>query len=399
MVVYLIANFLFSFYSQNIETISYENAFNRVVENYRDVKSLQYEMFLQNKCFDCDAKKNIVGSVKIIHKYDDSVFKKIFLYECTYLDGVNEKYVRYYNGDKLYSYTDTVHNFSYTEFDPHLGQTSLVTGTHDGKMVEMSDLLNSEVLTKIFNEKSLNVRVIDTFINDTAYILHETKFKDLEQFTQRKRQIFINSNNFLIERVIFSVNFFDQIQIDDYQITQVQINNINSTNLQYEFDDKIKGWKKVVYQPPVRQNFNAGDIVQSFPAKDYISDNLINIEFDNKIVVLDFWYSACLPCVKIIPTLNLLYNKFKSDVYFYAVNLSEDDYQNKKQVDKFLEIAPINYSIVFGDNQLLETFRIYGFPTLYIIQNNELKFIHLGYNPEYDLYSEVDSVLTSLIIK
>src|SRR5690606_32656117 len=115
-----------------------------------------------------------------------------------------------------------------------------------------------------------------------------------------------------------------------YQITQVQFNNINLQDLQLQFESKIKGWKKIVYQPLVQQNFNAGDIVPNFSARDYKSDNLINIDFDNKIVVLDFWYSACLPCVKIIPTLNLLHNKYKRDVDFYAVNLSDDDYQNKR---------------------------------------------------------------------
>lgn len=264
-------------------------------------------------------------------------------------------------------------------------------------MLEISDLFNSEVLKKILLDDKSNVRIVDTMISDVQYVLHESRFKDIEDFTNRKRQIFINSTNAQIERVIYSVHYFDQIQINDYNISNIQVNKINETKLQNDFNQITENLEKIIYQPHIRPSFKIGDTIPQFQSKLYPSDKLVDINYDNKIVILDFWYTACMPCVKIIPYLNLLYEKYKKVVEFYAVNLSEDDYQNKIQVDKFNERTPIHYSIVFGDGQLIDSLKIVAFPSLYIIKNNKLEYIHIGYNHDEDLYSEIDSVLMKLL--
>lgn len=77
-----------------------------------------------------------------------------------------------------------------------------------------------------------------------------------------------------------------------------------------------------------------------------------------KVVLMNFWFIHCKPCVAEIPDLNKLKEKFNDkDVVFIAVALD-----NKKSLDKFLETHDFDFTIVPNGRTLADCFKIPHYP-------------------------------------
>ena len=90
-----------------------------------------------------------------------------------------------------------------------------------------------------------------------------------------------------------------------------------------------------------------------------IDGNIHTLEsLKGKVVLMNFWFIHCKPCVAEIPDLNELKTKFKDkDVVFLAVALD-----NKKSLDKFLELHPFDFTIIPKGRELAERFKIPHYP-------------------------------------
>ena len=66
----------------------------------------------------------------------------------------------------------------------------------------------------------------------------------------------------------------------------------------------------------------------------------LNESEKEKIYLLDFWYTSCLPCLKMIPILNKLFDEFKDNIEIIGVNPLESDYKDKEKLNNLLNIYP-----------------------------------------------------------
>ena len=88
-----------------------------------------------------------------------------------------------------------------------------------------------------------------------------------------------------------------------------------------------------------------------------------------KTISLNFWATWCAPCIKEIPELIELKEKFKNniEVYFFSV-----DFNVKKTVPKFLKKNKISGLSVLNDEKLKvsDKFEIKVMPTTVVINKN-----------------------------
>lgn len=86
-------------------------------------------------------------------------------------------------------------------------------------------------------------------------------------------------------------------------------------------------------------------------------------KLQGKVVVFNFWFSACIPCIEEIPALNRLAKEYKNKgVEFFGITY--DSYKTLKS--KFLPKHKFDFNIVCDVMNLTETFSA-GYPTTYII--------------------------------
>jgi peroxiredoxin len=116
-----------------------------------------------------------------------------------------------------------------------------------------------------------------------------------------------------------------------------------------------------------------------FEVKDLQGKTFKLEDLKGKVVVLNFWFVECKPCVSEMPELNELVRDFqKEEVVFIALGLNKAD-----QMKKFLKKTPFDYHVVPDAMEVATQFRIDGYPTSVVIdQNGLIRFISLGVGPQ-----------------
>ncbi len=106
-----------------------------------------------------------------------------------------------------------------------------------------------------------------------------------------------------------------------------------------------------------------GTKVPNFEMKDIDGNIISSNTIKDKVVVLNFWFIACKPCVKEIPELNEVYEQYKNnkDIIFVSVT-----FDPKEKVIPFIEKHDFKYPTVAGDRNVVDKFAN-GFPTNIII--------------------------------
>jgi len=84
-----------------------------------------------------------------------------------------------------------------------------------------------------------------------------------------------------------------------------------------------------------------------------------------KLVLLNFWATWCPYCVREIPDLKNVYEKYKNKgLEIVAVNIGE----SSKEVSKFVEIKEIEYKVVLDQKtQVARMYGVRGIPTNFLI--------------------------------
>lgn len=121
-------------------------------------------------------------------------------------------------------------------------------------------------------------------------------------------------------------------------------------------------------------------------------------DYKGKPVILDFWASWCAPCLKEMPFLMELQEKYdKTKLSIIAVNLDND----KKNAHKFLAKLnkPVPFPVVFDDDKTLaKLYQPAAMPTtVFIDAEGKVQYRHKGFKesdkPEF--IAEVEKILNT----
>lgn len=130
----------------------------------------------------------------------------------------------------------------------------------------------------------------------------------------------------------------------------------------------------------------------NFPAEFYLNNNkkvTLN-DLNGKVILLDFWYRGCYPCLKAIPDLIQLQEEFKDHLVIIGIN----DIDDKEDVTGYLDYKKANFFSTYKMNQnISKKLKIKTFPTLYILnQKGELVKTEIGFDKE-EIHKTIKSLL------
>lgn len=88
-------------------------------------------------------------------------------------------------------------------------------------------------------------------------------------------------------------------------------------------------------------------------------------DYRGKFVLLNFWATWCPPCIKEMPALNNLHNKFKGrhGLHVVAVHVGPA----LATIKNFLKNNPVDFDVVIDKNISLSGWPISGLPTTFLI--------------------------------
>jgi thiol-disulfide isomerase/thioredoxin len=140
----------------------------------------------------------------------------------------------------------------------------------------------------------------------------------------------------------------------------------------YPDGDSIKNSKKDLYQ-----KLKPGDTLTQIMAVLFRKANFKFQDIKDSIVLLDFFYTTCAPCVAAASELNSLYSNYKNKgVFLFGIDAFETDWAN---INKYVADHQILYPIIETNKQTLYNFGVTGFPRLLVIKNGILVKIVYGY--------------------
>ena len=113
-----------------------------------------------------------------------------------------------------------------------------------------------------------------------------------------------------------------------------------------------------------------------------------------KVVVINFWFVECKPCVIEMPELNEIVEKYKSEeVVFLVFAMNE-----KSKIESFLKKHVFDYTILPDSGAVIGDYKIKSYPAHIILdQNSKIAFSKRGLSNS--TASEIDYAIERLIEK
>ena len=226
------------------------------------------------------------------------------------------------------------------------------------------------------------------FISKDLHLMSEQELMDHQvQFTEDTPMFDVKGNN----------------------IDSTQINDIMSSGNFYPliFGDKEFNAKAIVFRKTTEKekkeimaamqvtdpnaNFVVGQMAKDIETYD-INGNKISLkDLKGKVIVLNFWFPQCQPCVMEMPELNKLVKKYNNDnVAFISVT-----FEKKAIVKKFLSNRIFNYAHITDNETILSDYGVSTFPTHILIdKNGEIILRKVG-----DFVKELDAKIALLLKK
>ena len=175
----------------------------------------------------------------------------------------------------------------------------------------------------------------------------------------------------------------------------------------YEFEEPIKSEDSIIikvsdavysFYPPQmnRKNvFNETAIIGkplSIKSLETIDGNIITLsDLRGKPTVVNFWHTACGPCIKEMPVLNQIKKEYEDKVNFIAIT-----FEKKERVDKFLNRRKFDFIHIINAADFMNSIQFKIFPkTFYLDKKGVVQKIEGATSPEEkrDTMEYIDSLL------
>ena len=109
-----------------------------------------------------------------------------------------------------------------------------------------------------------------------------------------------------------------------------------------------------------------------------INNKIINLkEFENSLIIINFWATWCAPCIEEMPSLNRLQaNPVFNNLKIIPINVGRDNIEKSKNFFKKLKIN--NLKIYFdNDVELSKKFLLRGLPTTVFVNKKGEEFARI----------------------
>jgi thiol-disulfide isomerase/thioredoxin len=125
-----------------------------------------------------------------------------------------------------------------------------------------------------------------------------------------------------------------------------------------------EGYTVKLYEPPTRPPLLPTDsLAPDWKLSDSANREHSLSEYRGKIIVMDFWATWCGPCIRAMPALQKLYDKYKTrGVKVFGINVWEES-----NSVAYMEQRKFNYGLLLNGEDVAKAYQVDSLPTLYII--------------------------------
>jgi peroxiredoxin len=242
--------------------------------------------------------------------------------------------------------------------------------------------LNPELFKTLLNSKENKKRMVDTVYNGKKVVMIELNLKGNKsyRFILDGKTLTPLWSQLKIERK--GSTYFDEMTFADFETDKV-----DRTALK-------KRQEKVFQENPVEKGpdselsrmekmLHPGDKAPLFKAKFYKDNKPFELKdyIGKNVIVIDFWYTHCHPCVKAMPSLNKLYLENQDrGLKVFGLNSVDNQPRGMAYLNSFLTKRDIHYDIILTTPDVDLMYKIQGYPTMYVIdKDGKIAYVEIGF--------------------
>jgi len=359
---------------KNITPIELANQF---IEEHEQRSSVSYDIDYQIKYFNqIEDTTKIKAKVDLIRATNDSIFGG---YIWITADSVST----YYNTKALYS----INHATNTIIKYPKEKTSPLTGS---------------ILSELYNTYFLKPNKVKNAIKDSTVLVTLTeeaiakrnvwkvsyKINDVEDVTNIRKNIWIDKKKLTPTKINYSADSQGESQYNQWNLKNVSFNTTSIEVLEKRLSSAKEKYELEEYQEKEENQVSSlpnGKPLPNLPGVLYSSLNNVKLhDYLDKLTLYDVWYIDCPPCVKAIPHLNELYNKYaEMGLKIVGINPFNNNEKDLKRMPNFLNHNKLDYPIVFVDSEASNDLKVQAYPTFYLVDSKG-NVLHsgVGFNEE-----------------
>lgn len=120
----------------------------------------------------------------------------------------------------------------------------------------------------------------------------------------------------------------------------------------------------------------------------------------NRVVITDFWFIGCVPCMEKIPYMEELTVSYKDDPRVTFVTVALGKYNTLSQIRQFVKKHKFKIKVLYDkDNKAADSLGFAGAPFEVILNNNSVRHSMAGFNKDIGLiyYDETRKRINALL--
>ena len=192
---------------------------------------------------------------------------------------------------------------------------------------------------------------------------------------------------FVVKMNNATMDQYEKYTLDKYEINSLINDSIFTLNSIPSFY-KLKTFTPYQATPLLP----AGNVAPQWSLSSLKGETINLSDFKGKVVLVDFFYKSCYPCMLALPKLISLYEKYKNKG---LVVIGIDPYDKKEDdLKSFLAKRDVTYDVLLGGKDIARDYHVSGYPTVYILdKNGKILFDIAGYG------AGVENILEDVILK
>src|SRR5690606_39114377 len=116
------------------------------------------------------------------------------------------------------------------------------------------------------------------------------------------------------------------------------------------------------------RRMEVGQKATDWPLPDVDNKVISFLDLKGNLILLEFWFSPCVPCIKAIPELNKIQKKYsKKGLSFYAIEYFKAD---KAFLKNYIDKYEIKYPMLYSGKETAFDYGVLEAPTFFLIDKN-----------------------------
>ena len=237
--------------------------------------------------------------------------------------------------------------------------------------------LRPDSISYMATKPAVNYRVTDTvYSGNECYKLTIEEGKKQYDWVLDKANLMPLAATATEDRGDFT--FYEKMTFSDYEFDKVDLADLKERQ------------KKILAENPVEQGdvfaqlMKEGDEAPVFDGKFFTSGDEFSLTdyLGKNVIILDFWYMHCPPCVRAMPLLSEFYDEYKDKgLKMFGLNSVDNKPAKLARLKIFLDKRKVSYDIVLIESSVDRLYKVRGYPTMYLVgRDGRIASVEIGFS-------------------